>query len=321
MTGGDRYRKLPGRRRGLFKGASLWLGSDHLLSVKSLRIREEYKRFHFRDVQAIVVARAPRFHVSTPDLLAALLWLAAYLFAVNLRPHTTWILWSLAAALLLAWVLISARWSCRCRIYTAVSREELPSIDRIWTARKFLDQVTPRIAEVQGALPDGWAESAAALSPGPSAPSAIVPPGMDVLHPDARIHTVAADIFVCTLWANALANLLVLRSDTPAASWTQILFGLALLAETVILFVEYHRGLLRRPMQRLAIANLIAVGAMYYVRQVIFSLSAAVKQPNADLRIPTFYAGDALTRGIGAGVCLILGLVGTGIIFLRKRPQ
>jgi hypothetical protein len=321
MTNPERYRKLPGRRRGLFKGASLWMGSDHLLSVKALRIREEYKRFHFRDVQAIVVARAPRFHVSTPDLLIAVLWLAAYLFTVNLRPHMTWILWSLAAALVLAWVLISARWSCRCRIYTAVSREELPSIDRIWTARKFLDRITPRIAEVQGVLPADWAESAEALTPGPSTQSAIVPPDRDLLHPDARVHTAVARIFVVTLWANAAANLLALRSTSAAASWTQIIFGLALLAETVLLFVEYHRGLLRRPMQRLAIANLIAVGAMYYVRQMIFSFSAAAKQPNADLRIPTFYAGDALTRGIGAGVCLILGLVGAGILFLDKKPQ
>ncbi len=321
MTGRERYRKLPGRRRGLFRGASLWLGSDHLLSVKSLRIREEYKRFHFRDVQAIVVARAPRFHVSTLHLLAAILWLAAYLFAGNRRPHLTWMLWRLGAALLLAWRLISARWSCRCRIYTAVSREELPSIHRVWTARKFLDQVTPRIAEAQGTLPAGWAESAEAMSPGPSAQSAIVPADGDLIHLDARVHTTAADIFVGTLWANAAANLLVLHSGSAAASWTQIFFSLALLAETVILFVQYHRGLLRRPMQRLAITNLAGLGAMYYVRQMVFSLSAAAKQPNADLRIPTFYAGDPLTRGIGAGICLILGLVGAGIIFLHKEPQ
>ncbi len=230
-------------------------------------------------------------------------------------------MWSLAAALLLAWILVSVRWSCRCRIYTAVSREELPSLHRVWTARKFLDQVTPRIAEVQGALPAGWAESAAALSPGPSAQSAMLPPDRDALHPDARLHTLAADIFVATLFANAAANLLVLHSDSAAASWTQIFFGLALLAETVILFMQYHRGLLRRPMQRLAIANLAAVGAMYYVRQMVFSFSAAAKQPNADLRIPTFYAGDALTRGAGAAVCLILGLVGAGIILLPRKPQ
>ena len=60
MTNDARYRKLPGRR-GLFGGASLWLGPDHLLSVKSVRF-----------------AHAPRF------------------LAVNLRPHLTWVLRSVA---------------------------------------------------------------------------------------------------------------------------------------------------------------------------------------------------------------------------------
>ena len=73
------YRKLPGHRRGFLRGASLWLGSDHLLSVKSLRFREEYKRFYLRDVQAIVVAQCPRFHLSTRSSAIACLWVAVFL--------------------------------------------------------------------------------------------------------------------------------------------------------------------------------------------------------------------------------------------------
>jgi hypothetical protein len=40
-----RYRKLPGHRRGFISSASLWTGTDHLLSVKSDRLHEDYKRF------------------------------------------------------------------------------------------------------------------------------------------------------------------------------------------------------------------------------------------------------------------------------------
>ena len=58
-------RKLPGRRRGFLFGSSVWMGPDHLLLVKSARFREDYKRFYFRDIQAIVTAGAPRFHLST----------------------------------------------------------------------------------------------------------------------------------------------------------------------------------------------------------------------------------------------------------------
>jgi hypothetical protein len=316
---GERYRKLPGRRRGLVKGASLWIGADHLLSVKSMRIREEYKRFHFGDVQAIAVARAPRFHVSTRLLMLVILWLAAYLAAAGTWPRYTWVLWILGAALLLAWILISARFSCRCRIYTAVSRDELPSLYRIWTARKFLKQVTPRIAAVQGAVDANWAEAAEERNPGPPArlPGAL-PNARDPLRPKAQVHTLIADLFVATLLTSALADLLLLHSTSARTNWTEMGFGLALIAETVLLFVQYFRGLLQGAMQKLAIANLIAIGVMYYARQMIFSYTMAAKQPNADLRIPTFYAGDTLTRGIDAGICIILGLVGLGIIFLRK---
>src|SRR5580693_8033557 len=59
------YRKLPCKRRGFFNVSTVWAGPDHLLLVRGSRFREEYKRFYYRDVQAIAVARAPRFHVST----------------------------------------------------------------------------------------------------------------------------------------------------------------------------------------------------------------------------------------------------------------
>jgi hypothetical protein len=39
----ERYQKLPGRLRGVVHGAGVWLGSDHLLSVRSMRVREDYK--------------------------------------------------------------------------------------------------------------------------------------------------------------------------------------------------------------------------------------------------------------------------------------
>ena len=179
MTQADRYRKLPGRRRGILRGASVWMGGDHLLSVKSYRFREDYKRFHLRDVQAIVVAKAPRFHISTRSLYIVALWSFAYLLrSVNARfEFLTPFLYLVAAGLVAAWLVISAAFSCRCRILTAVSLEELPSIYRTWTARRFLAKVEPGIAEVQGRVTGNWAEvleaSGAARALGP--PSAAVP--------------------------------------------------------------------------------------------------------------------------------------------------
>jgi len=163
------YRKLPGQRRGILRGASLWMGSDHLLSVKSLRFREEYKRFHLADVQAIVVARGPRFHLSTRSMGIACLWLIVFLSTRSPWPWMSAVMGSAAVCLVGAWVYACYARSCRCRIYTAVSREELPSIYRTWTARKFLEEVEPRIREVQGVLPSDWAEAIESHELGPGA--------------------------------------------------------------------------------------------------------------------------------------------------------
>src|ERR1039458_6784497 len=125
------YRKLPGSRRGMFFGSSVWMGPDHLLLVKSQRFQEEYKRFYFRDVQAIAVADAPRFHISSRAVALAALWLVAFAFCMIPNPASytvsgfayhplasaAW-MWLIAAALVAAWAFISAKGSCVCRLYT-----------------------------------------------------------------------------------------------------------------------------------------------------------------------------------------------------------
>src|SRR5947208_5263032 len=40
--------------------SSLWLGADHLLCVDSTGYTETYKRFYFRDIQAITICRTAR---------------------------------------------------------------------------------------------------------------------------------------------------------------------------------------------------------------------------------------------------------------------
>src|SRR6185369_729803 len=164
----ERYRRLPGRRRGILGGASVWLGSDHLLAVRSMRFRENYRRFYLRDVQAIAVARKPRFHLSMRSLAIAVTMFWTYLILRSLWDWADVAFWSLAFCLAAAWAVVSATFSCTCRIYTAVSREELPSIYRTWTARRFLAKVEPRIREVQGSIAPNWAEALESQAAGAS---------------------------------------------------------------------------------------------------------------------------------------------------------
>src|SRR5437016_13358775 len=47
------YRRLPGKQRGWIRKSSLWEGEDHLLLVRGTRFAEDYRRFYYRDIQAI----------------------------------------------------------------------------------------------------------------------------------------------------------------------------------------------------------------------------------------------------------------------------
>jgi len=53
------YVRLPGRRSGLLRRETLWLGSDHLLLVRSTRFNEDYRRFYLADIEALVVQHRP----------------------------------------------------------------------------------------------------------------------------------------------------------------------------------------------------------------------------------------------------------------------
>ena len=56
------YVKLPGRAFFLFGAKRLWQGPDHLLWVESLMGQEHYRRFYYKDIQAVVLQRTKTHH-------------------------------------------------------------------------------------------------------------------------------------------------------------------------------------------------------------------------------------------------------------------
>jgi len=148
------YRKLSSWQ-GFFVAAALFRDEHCLISVRSSGYEEHVKRLYFKDIQAIVVSKSRRFGVSRRVILATLPLLLCPFFASRFSLLAT-VLWTLAVAPVVAWLYISIGASCRVRVYTAVSQEELPSVRRPWTARKLLAELTPLIEAAQGTLPVGW---------------------------------------------------------------------------------------------------------------------------------------------------------------------
>lgn len=316
MADGVRYRKLPGHRRGLFRGASVWLGPDHLLLVRSLRFREEYKRYQFRDIQAIVVAKDRRFHISTRSLAIAFLWLMALTVFAG-RSWGTTLLWTSALALIGAWACISYFFSCRCRIYTAVSRDDLPSLYRIWTARRFLREVEPRIAAVQGTV-QNWAEEIETRDIGPAEmrpdTSGVPPPPRP--RPPARTRTLASDFLILCLFADAIWNTATLNVPQWLHGMGQTMALLLTLA-AILVVVQHYRGHIKTAMQRLALAVLIGMGIMYYFRPVVTGMmlgASASANRRTPLTAARFVTPAPWMRTVEAVMTALLGVAGLGIV-------
>jgi len=306
----EKYRRLPGRRRGLGSSASLWMGSDHILLVKSAWFREEYKRFYLRDIQAVVVAPCARFYVSTPLLILALAWL---LLAIGIAfwPSAAVIGWGIGGiAMLAAWLAISMAASCRCRLYTAVSKDDLPSLYRTWAARRFLRQVQPLIQQVQGPMDAGWAAAelshagpaAAATAPVESRPANI-----------AHSHSLVSDLFLLSLAASAIVRLATVRSLGEV--WVRVNTGLTLLplAGAVAVLVQYARGRLARGFQRIAIASLVLTAVIFYAQTLTsMFVGAAMIAAASRSQVATPHP-LVIFHQVADGLELLLSLIGAAI--------
>ena len=176
------YRRLPGTGTTLASHVRLYQGPDHLLQVTSTGFSERYKRFYFRDIQAIVLRKSVWGKVYN-GILAVFVAIFAFP-AFSLGGPGAVVMWSIAGFFFLC-LLINLAFgpTSTCQIQTAVQTETLPTLKRLRSARKTLGRIKTRITEVQGGL------SAADVA-GPVRSSA--PSGTSELHPHVATETMAA---------------------------------------------------------------------------------------------------------------------------------
>jgi hypothetical protein len=322
------YRKLPGRRRGFLFGSSVWLGADHLLLVKSSRFREEYRRFYFRDIQAIVSAAAPRYHISTRAAFIGVLWACALGGAIaSGREALEWIAGIIGILLVAVWVYVSRARSCRCRIYTAVSSEELPSLYRDWTARRFIEVVEPFVTEAQGSIDGGVVEHVGEREVGPLPEGRVGIATAPPRAPESRAaRTPISILFVASLCLGGAVILATLGVRPKVGRW--ILFGFVLLqlGTAVAVMVQNSRGRLHSSVRNLAIAAAVAIGVWYYAVQLGAGMAEAYRNSSDKKRAQAMQADPLATleypaaRGAAGGIGLLAGLAGLVLLARRERP-
>jgi hypothetical protein len=143
--------------------SSLWLGEDHLLCVDSNGYAENYKRFYFRDIQAVIIRKTNRRRIwnlvwGSLFSMCAVVLIDGLFDIQNRSTHSddVWgfVGWGLPAAFFLSFLFINSLLgpAVTCQLRTAVQIENLPSLCRVRQTRKILDKLRPLITAAQGQI-------------------------------------------------------------------------------------------------------------------------------------------------------------------------
>ena len=289
IGGAPQYRRLPGRSRGLMGSASLWLARDHVLLVHSRGYVESYRRFYFRDIQAVLLRRT------------AAAWLWALVLALPLAltllgavvsdgvGRMSWLIASGPFALaLLIHVLRGA--SCVCHVRTAVEQTELPALRRLRVARRTCERLRALVEDAQGSVA---AETLARGAPGTSGSGPRVPPRFEAAPsaaqtarpPESTTPAVAATL----RWHGALFALLVADAALSIAQVVaagQVLdagslaLGIAEFLVAIAALVEGRRRPLDAGLRRATLASLVYICAAFvasWVTSIVVGIQAAIQ--------------------------------------------
>jgi hypothetical protein len=155
------YRRLPGwgpRRTGLFAGfgsrCRLYLGEDHVLSVDNHLFSEDYKRFYFTDIQAVITRKTRRWIVEAAIvfLVAAAMTGSSLLLLTRSSPLGGF--WMGLSIMLIVYLLyhLARGPSCACHIVTAVQEDLLPTVNRLRVSRKVIPLLKSAVERAQGSV-------------------------------------------------------------------------------------------------------------------------------------------------------------------------
>lgn len=153
------YRKLPGGATQLINPSTLYLGPDHLLKVTYVGGAEEYKRFYYADIQAVIVRRTPGYlgwgiGLGLPTALLLLWGLSILSQGSPVDRVTGWILVGIASVIGMGLLIHLLRGpTCQVVLKTAVHNELLPTLARIRTARKAIARLSVPVEQAQADIP------------------------------------------------------------------------------------------------------------------------------------------------------------------------
>lgn len=306
---------------GLFGSGAVFLDEHCLVSVRSYGFEEHVKRLFYKDIQALVISKSRRFGMSRRESLAVFLLVLADVLPIHSAPLSRVVL-GLTVGLGFAWLYTAIRSSCRCRVYTAVSQEELISVRRSWTARKLLSELTPQIEAAQGALPAGWQASVSEDRPitlGAALPASESNNTAGEVAESATRRIIVTVGLVLLLLLHAVVGSVSLGRTQPLPAWMASTLTLMEAAAAVWMLIQNRR--INVNLQRFGMAVLIFLGLAFYGQTVIVTVATAQARHAlrpAELQVNAMYHSF---REAYIAICLVLGITGALLMLGGPAPQ
>ena len=317
------YRRLTSRARSLAGYTQLWIADDHLLQLRSTHFREQYQRFAFADIQAVIVSELPpRTPLQAALATAALLWLLCFLLVTSAFAKYFFIITGgIALAAALVDIILGPR--CRCYLHTAVSRELLTPVKRMNTARIVLEKLQHAIEAVQGAIPSeqlaGFDDRTSAHAGGMSGtpPEIVAAPGY--------LPEITFGLFLIN--AAAIALDVYIRNEQLTGLLLTTLFGELLLV--VVSLVRRGNRDPRRYLYVVLVVSLLGIGwdAFYFVQTIAGWFSGIVDAATHGVRTqpPRLLSLFDHHHGLLSSAWrVVAGSIGLGVAYFERmglRPS
>lgn len=327
------YKKLPGRWFSPFVGRSLWQGPDHLLWVEGSMMHERYKRFFYKDIQALIMCRSNRRNIWTIFWGALILLFGIIALMVSGTPYVS-ASFSAIWAFLLAVNLLKGP-SCDVYLQTAVQFEKLSSLVRIPMARKTLDGIKQLVQLAQGPLDTSTlAAAATALTlideVGPM-PFSVA--GRPAVPSETKIEPYRP--WLHWVLFGLLTSMGLLRCAQLSLKWMLLsavdMIGLACtVALVIVAIVRWHRQVKGSLVASVGWLTLILAG-LHCMAAYAFFIAATLQNPDMaynywvtfkaflELQTENYAVVKAYTVGFGAAG-MVLGILGLfGMTLLGNR--
>jgi hypothetical protein len=141
-NGGFLMTLIPGLR------TKLYLGTDHLLLIEQFILVERYKRFYFRDIQAITATKSARWIVLGTLWGVLALLAAVFLLVHNLVALTLGTFFAVLFGLIFVYNIVLGP-TCIVRLQTAVQTHRCAPLERIRDFHKGMETIEPLIRNAQ----------------------------------------------------------------------------------------------------------------------------------------------------------------------------